>query len=198
MSGMEGAIAALDKWGMQSDDELYAQYLAGDVSACDALMLRYGDALVIYLNGLLHHPQDAEDLMLDCFARIMVDRPRIGAGNFRAYLFKMARYKANRLFRTKVRRGEFSLEELPFPADEDPPEAELHRRERSEALQRCLNRIAPQYREALWLIYDTQLTYAQAAVVLHCDVKRIDNLLFNGKKQLRLELEREGVTYADI
>ena len=183
--------------GLQ-DDELYARYLAGDVAACDALMLRYGDALVLYLNGLLHHPEDAEDLMLDCFARIMVDKPRIGAGNFKAYLFKMARYKAFRLYRAKVRRSEFSMEELPLPAGEVLPEEELRRRERGEVLQRCLNRIAPQYREALWLVYDTQLSYAQASEILRCDVKRVDNLLTNGKKQLRKELEKEGITYADL
>ncbi len=51
-----------------TDDELYRQYLGGDASAGDQLMLRYGDALTAYLNAFLHHPHDAEDLMLDCFA----------------------------------------------------------------------------------------------------------------------------------
>ena len=182
----------------ETDDELYGRYLSGETDACDALMLRYGDALVMYLNGIIHHPQDAEDLMLDCFARIMVDKPRIGEGNFRAYLFKMARYKAIRFQRLRLRRGEFSLEELPLADPAHLPEEELGRRERGEALRRCLDRIAPQYRESLWLVYDAELSYAQAADVLRCDVKRIDNLLFNGKKQLRTELEKEGVSYADL
>ena len=69
-----------------SDDALYCRYLAGDHAAGDQLMLRCGDALIAYLRGFLHNEQDAEDLMLDCFTVILVDKPRIAEGNFRAYL----------------------------------------------------------------------------------------------------------------
>ena len=104
-----------------TDDELYRQYLAGDQASGDALMLRYGDVLTAYLSAFLHNVQDAEDLMLDCFTVILIDRPKIGEGNFRAYLYKMARYKANRLWRVRFRRQEFSLDEqeaetIPSPA----------------------------------------------------------------------------------
>lgn len=50
-----------------SDDALYRQYLAGDPSAGDALMLKWADALTAYLYALLHNYQDAEDMMLECF-----------------------------------------------------------------------------------------------------------------------------------
>ena len=94
-----------------TDDELYRQYLAGDQASGDALMLRCADILTAYLNAFLHNEQDAEDLMLDCFTVILIDRPKIGEGNFRAYLFKTARNKANRLWRVRFRRQEFSLDE---------------------------------------------------------------------------------------
>ena len=180
-----------------SDDQLYRAYLAGDPSAGDRLMLNHGDALTAYLSGFLHSAEDAEDLMLDCFAVILVDKPKIAEGHFRAYLFKTARNKANHLWRQRLKRREFSLEEtMPSPAEQ--PEEAAWRSERNVILRRCLNRIAPQYREALWLIYDMELSYAQAAEVLSCGVKKIDNLLHCGKKQLRLELEKEGITHANL
>ena len=180
-----------------SDDELYAAYLGGDPTAGDALMLRCRSALTAYLTAFLHNPEDAEDLMLDCFTVILVDRPRISAGHFRAYLFRMARNKASRLWRHRIKHQEFELDET-LPADGPSPEDEAGNAERSAALERCLNRIAPQYREALWLVYDRELSYSKAADVLGCSLKRIDNLLANGKKRLRLELEKEGITRADI
>lgn len=179
-----------------TDDQLYRAYLAGDPASGDRLMLRYGDALTAYLSGFLHSVHDAEDLMLDCFAVILVDKPRITEGHFRAYLFKMARNKANHLWRLRLKRKEFSLEE-DLLSQEDTPEEAAWRSERNAILRRCLNRIAPQYREAIWLVYDMELSYAQAAEVLGCSVKKIDNLLHFGKKQLRQELEKEGITHAD-
>ena len=184
-----------------SEDDLYRQYLSGDTSAGDQLMLRLGDALTAYLNAFLHSEQDAEDIMLDCFTVILVDKPRIRDGNFRAYLYRVARNKANRLWKKWLKRNEFSLDETLVIADtsqNSAPEDVVLARERNASLQRCLNRITPQYREVLWLIYDRGMSYAQAAEVLGCNVKKIDHMLDNGKKRLRLELEKEGITHADI
>lgn len=180
-----------------SDDELYGQYLAGDASAGDRLMLQSGDAVISYLNSFLHNMQDAEDLMLDCFAELLVKKPVMQEGKFRAYLFRMARYKANRLWRTRFRRNEFSLDENVAALD-DTPEQTVLKDERNKTLETCLNRIAPQYREAIYLVYESGMSFAQAAEVLGCNTKRIDNLLANGKKQMRKELEKEGITAGDI
>ena len=180
-----------------SDDQLYQNYLAGDQAAGDELMLRYGDALTAYLDAFLHNAHDAEDLMLDCFTVILVDKLKITDGHFRAYLFKMARNKVNHLWKIRFRRQEFSLDES-LPAQGALPEETAWESERNVVLQRCLNRIAPQYREALWLVYMMNMSYADAAMVLNCRVKRVENLLSNGKARLRLELEKEGITHADI
>ena len=182
---------------MASDDELYRQYLAGDASAGDQLMLRYGDQLTAYLGAFLHNAHDAEDLMLDCFAVILFNKPKIQEGGFRAYLFQVARNKTKRLWRVRLKHQEFSLNEN-LISRETSPDEHVEKAERNATLYRCLNRIAPQYREALWLVYGFGMSYSQAADILHCDSKKIDNLLVHGKNQLRQELEKEGITRADI
>ena len=103
-----------------SDDQLYRQYLTGDQSAGDKLMLRYSKALTAYLSAFLHNAEDAEDLMLDCFTVILVDKPRIEEGHFRAYLFRVARNKANHLWKLRLRRQEFSLDETLLSEDTSP------------------------------------------------------------------------------
>ena len=180
-----------------SDDELYRQYLDGDQSSGDELMLRYADMLTSYLDAFVHNPEDAEDLMLDCFTVILVNKPQIMEGHFKAYLFRVARNKAGRLWRYKLKHQEFELDDT-LPSPDEAIEATAWAGERAAILDRCLNRIAPQYREALWLFYFMGFSYAEAAGVMNCSVKRVEDLLRNGKKRLRLELEKEGFTYADI
>ena len=179
------------------DDELYSRYLSGDASAGDSLMLRYGDALTAYLNAFLHNAQDAEDLMLDCFTVMLVKKPAIRDGHFQPYLFRMARYKANRLWKVRFRRREFSLDES-LLSDGASPEETVRTGERNMLLNRCLNRIPPQYREALWLVYGMEMSYAQAAEIKKCGTGRIHSLLDEGKKRMRRELEKEGITHADL
>ena len=47
--------------------------------------------LTYYINGYTHDLQDAEDLMIDAFARIMVKKPKIQTGAFKAYLLLIRR-----------------------------------------------------------------------------------------------------------
>ncbi len=180
-----------------SDDELYNDYLKGDSAAGDQLLLRYGDSLASYLFSFIGDYHDAEDLMLDSFAAILVKKPKIGEGCFKAYLFKTARHKACRLWRKKLKLSEFSLPD-DIISDEISPEKKTVNDENIRLLHKCLNLIPKQYREALWLKYAMDLSYEQAAEIMACGRKKIDNLLMNGKKALRRELEKEGITYYEI
>jgi len=181
----------------ESDDMLYQQYLSGDQYAGDQLMLKYGDALIAYLDAFIHNTEDAEDLMLECFTVILVNKPRIREGNFRAYLFKVARNMAKRLWKARFRLSVFELDES-IVSLENSPEDIAWKEERNNILEKCLNNISPQYREALYLVYELELSYEQAAKIMGCSRKKADNLISNGKKSLRRELEKENITSEDI
>ena len=190
-----------------NDDELYSRYVAGDMEAGDTLMLSYADPLAAYLCSFIQNPQDAEDLMLECFTVILVDKPKIWEGCFRSFLYKIARHKACTLWKRILKRNEFYIsEDTEFFLDQQEipderfvsPDEEVISGERNTLLYSCLNRIAPQYREALWLIYGMQFSYDESAKIMGCSRKRIDNMLMKGKKALKKELEKEGITYADI
>ena len=180
-----------------TDGELYSSFLDGDTIAYDQLMIRYGDSLTTYLFGCLHDWQDAEDLMIDSFAWIMVKRPGIQDGAFKAYLFRTSRSLACSFLRKKRAHQEFSTDGIEKEAAEAVSAGEeIWSAERSQALSLCLDRIEPELKEALWLVYIEGMTYAQAASVMGVKVKRIDRLLARGKQQMRKELEKEGVTNA--
>ena len=182
---------------MRNDDELYSSFLSGESSAFDELMIRYGDSLTYYLNGYLHNPEDAEDLMIESFARIMVKKPKIHKGNFKAYLYKTARNLASRFHEKKKRTGDFSLDDLNEQGIEPVySEDNYLEEERKKALHMCIKRLDPWLREALWLFYFEGLSYADAADVMGVSKKKIDHLLSKGKEQLKRELAKEGIVNA--
>ena len=178
-----------------TDDLLYQQFLSGELSALDQLLLRYGDMLTSYLHAFLPNVSDAEDLMIEAFARIMVKKPAIREGAFKAYLYKTARNLALRFLAKQKREKAFCMEEIgeEMAGSRNSTEDRIADQERRAALHRTLLRIGDEYREALWLVYMEDLSYAQAAEVLHVSTKKIDNLLMRGKKALRGELEKEGI-----
>ena len=180
-----------------SDDQLYHQFLRGDVSSYDQLMIRYGDSVTFYINGYTNNLRDGEDLMIEAFARIMVKKPFIQKGAFKAYLYKTARNLALRFCEKRKGVIVFGLEELNKElSDSMLNDVAGNDSEREAILHMCLERIDPELKEALWLVYCDELTYAQAAEVMHVSAKRIDHLLTRGKEHMRRELRKEGISNA--
>lgn len=180
-----------------TNEALYAAYLGGDKDALRVLMERYGNALTLYIHGYIHDIHEAEDFMIEAFSRMVAAKPRLVENGFKAYLYKTARNLALRHAEKRRRHCCFSLETL-----EDEPESGLlveaivQTEEQSRILHQCMEQLNPDYREALYLLYFENMSYAQAAQVMGKNIKQIDHLLERGKKALRPLLEQEGITNA--
>ena len=169
---------------MVSDETAYRKYLAGDEAAAQLLVERYGDALTLYINGVLGDIHEAEDLMIEAFAHIFARERPIQDGCFKAYLYKTGR---NLALRCKTRRRFFlPLEELPFELpDEALAETGLFQNEQHQQLYAALGKLKKEYRETLFLVYFEELSYRQAAQVLGRTEQQVTNLVYRGKQQLK-------------
>lgn len=175
---------------MVSDETAYRKYLAGDEAAAQLLVERYGDALTLYINGVLGDIHEAEDLMIEAFAHIFARERPIQDGCFKAYLYKPGR---NLALRCKTRRRFFlPLEELP---DEALAETGSLQNEQHRQLYAALGKLKKEYRETLFLVYFEELSYRQAAQVLGRTEQQVTNLVYRGKQQLKQLLEQEGYQY---
>lgn len=179
-----------------TDEESYRLYLEGDETGLEQLMERYGTPLTLYINGYLQDEHEAEELMIDAMAYLLVKKPRIRDGGLKAYLYKSARHLA---LRRKSRRTRcFSLDELPAEiVGTECTDRAVHTGERNRALHLCMQHLNPQYREALYLTYFAGMSYAQAAQVMGKNEKQISNMVYRGKQSLRELLRKEGITHAE-
>lgn len=168
-----------------TNETLYAAHLRGNGNALRILMERYGNPLILYINGYIHDIHEAEDLMIEAFSRMLDAKPRLIENGFKAYVYKIARNLALRHADSRRRHSCFSLEAL-----EDEPESGLlveaivQTEEQNRILLRCMEQINPDYCEALYLLCFENMSYAQAAQVMGKTTKQIDHLLERGKKAL--------------
>ena len=185
--------------GMADPDEnditLYQRFLSGDDSGLQRLMERYGNSLMLYIDGYLHDIHEAEDLMIEAFAYFVAKRPRLRDNGFRAYLYKSARHLALRCLQKKRRKQLFSFDDLEQEPESDVLlETLVQTDERNRILWRCMDELAPAYREALYLVYFEGMRHAEAAAVMRKTEKQIADLVYRGRASLRKTLEREGIT----
>ena len=178
-----------------NDITLYQRFLSGDDSGLQRLMERYGNSLTLYIDGYLRDIHEAEDLMIEAFAYFVAKRPRLRDDGFRAYLYKSARHLALRCLQKKRRKQIFSFDDLEQEPESDVLlETLVQTDERNRILWRCMDELAPAYREALYLVYFEGMRHAEAAAVMRKTEKQIADLVYRGRASLRKTLEREGIT----
>ncbi len=157
--------------------EIYLQYITEyDDRDLEALLSAYRDGLYLFLLSYVKNEEDAEELMLDTFAKLAVDKPDFEIrkdGSFKSWLYAIARNNAL----MHIRRHK--MESVPLDegmvSDADTPESTLLQDEQNRMLYKALSALKPDYRRALMLLYIEGLTHEEIARAMGCKLKQLYN-----------------------
>ncbi len=180
---------------MDHGESSYRRYLDGNKEAFDEILKEYWNPLVSFLKRMVLSQAAAEDIAMDVFADLIA-QPR--KYNFKTalktYLFMLGRSRAlnyikrNRIVPTVPLEDAFAL----FSPDAGPEEKVLSQ-ERAEAVNKALNDLPRDMRDALVLTYFENLSAEEVGAVMKKNRKQVYNLLYRGKQALRATLESEDI-----
>lgn len=174
------------------DEQLYDRFRrTRDREAIGVLLDRYAERLTLFVFGIVHQAQDAEEIMLDTFAEVASLRTVFrGESGFKTWLFAIAQKLAYQSLRK--RRHVFLPLREDMPLEADPTDVALLKEERDRLLYRALNEIKPEYREALYLMYFEELSHEEIRRVTGKSAKQVYNLISRGRAALREKLKGMG------
>ena len=182
----------------EKDEDIYLRYIAKeDDKDLEMLLTRYRDGLFLFLLGFVKNEEDAEDLMMDTFAKLAVDNPHFDpdrTGSFKSWLYAIGRNNALMLLRKHKYQAVPLDEEI--VSEEETPESEILKNDRNKRLYKALRTIKPEYRQALSLMFFEGLTHDEVATSMGMRKKQIYHLVDRGKEALRKALERMGISDA--
>jgi RNA polymerase sigma-70 factor (ECF subfamily) len=181
------------------DAELLRLMLAGDGSAFEQLYQRWQSPVYRFVLRMSGSETMAEDVTQEIFLTLMRDgRQYSGRGSFAAYLFAIARHRAWRrlqrerwFVRLETEENVDSDDELTADrliAPEDPL-ACLTRDEIVEAVRRAVLALPVHYREVVLLCYMHELSYAEAAEVIGCEIGTVRSRLSRARALLAEKLD---------
>ena len=177
---------------MHEDDErIYSRFLKerDDRDLC-LLLERHRESLFLFLLGLVHNAEDAEELMMDAFAVAASGTAGFaGRSSFKTWLFAIARNQARSFLRKKRAPIQPADEAL---LSEDTPELNVLVEEQNRRLYAALETLPDDYRQVLFLLYFEGMSREEAALVMRKTKNQIYNLTKRGKAALREALERMG------
>ena len=179
---------------MDNGASSYRRFLNGDESAFDEIMKELFDNLVFFIDRYVHDIHAAEDIAIDAFSDLVVNKHRY---NFKVthktYLFMLGRSRAlNYIKHRKVINFVELTEADNISAEQETLEEIILADERMRVVNNALNSLPDDMRVVVHLIYFEDLTYDEAAKVMKKNRKQVDNLLYRAKKELRIILGKDG------
>ncbi len=178
---------------MDNGASSYRRFLDGDESAFDEIINEYRIPLTLFINRYTHDLWIAEDIAIDVFSRLIVDRRHYNFKvSLKTYLFMLGRSRALDHLRRKKRILFTSLEDALTMESGDGPEEDFIREEKRKTVNEAIKKLSLDMQEAIHLVYFEELSYEDTAKIMKKTKKQIDNLLYRAKKKLGETLREEG------
>lgn len=172
----------------------YRRFLDGDECAFDDLMKELFRSLVFFVNGYVHNVHTAEDIAMDAFSDLIINKKRYNFKvTLKTYLFMIGKSRAL----DYIKRGKIidfvDLSEAQNMKDDEEKLIEtVLADERKIRVNDAMKKLPEDMRAAVHLVFFEEMTYEEAAKVMKKNRKQIDNLLFRAKKELRVILGGDG------
>ena len=170
-----------------------------DPSGLEEIIREYRDGLIFYINSIVGNIHTAEELAEDTFVLLGTKKPRDkGKGSFKTWLYTIGRNLALNYLKKESKKREISIDDCAQIKAADDIERLYIKEERKIILHHCMQRLNPQYRQILWLVYFEDFSLKDAAKLLKISVHNAETLVYRARKSLKTQLETEDFVYEEF
>ncbi|MBV6498453.1 MAG: ECF RNA polymerase sigma-E factor [Prosthecobacter sp.] len=180
----------------EEDIPLMQKLAAGEDLALNELMHRWRDRVASFLLRMVGDHATATDLAQETFVRLYTSRKSYKpAAAFSTYLFHIASNLARSHARWKGRHPTVPMEDedgnlTHDPVDAQPtPDEAATLNEKAALVNKAIERLPAELREALLLFAVEQMSQAEIATALRCSVKAVEVRVYRARQMLRQMLD---------
>lgn len=167
-----------------SDAELVRRIRAGDTAAYGALVSRYRDRLGRYAVHMIGDREDAEEALQDSFVRAYRSLARCDdPARFGAWLYGILVNRCRTTGARAARRRRMFVHDA--QALDEAHTEQADRLDWTDAVDRALARLAPDYREAFLLKHVEDLEYGEIAELTGAGVSALKMRVKRAREQLQ-------------
>ncbi len=177
-----------------SDEVLIGRIAKGDRLAMQVLFARHHVRVYRFVLRLVGNPTTAEDLISEVFLDVWRQADRFeGRSAVSTWLLAIARFKALSALR---KRPDEELDEEAAESIEDTsddPEVSLEKKDKSAVLRQCLEKLSPEHREIIDLVYYHEKSVEEVAEIVGIPENTVKTRMFYARKKLAELLTAAGV-----
>ena len=171
-----------------TDEEIASLVQSGEVEPFSVLVERYETKIIRYAKKFLFNYEDAEDRTQEVFIKAYINIQSFDTSKrFSPWLYRIAHNEFINAIKKKSREPLPLFEpDVLFPhfVSKENADKEINEKELRSALDNCLDKLNPRYREPLVLYYFEELSYKEIADVLRIPISTVGIRLQRGRKKL--------------
>ena len=176
-----------------SDEVLIGRIASGDRLAMQVLYARHHVRVFRFTLRFVRNEATAEDLISEVFLDVWRQAGKFeGRSAVSTWLLAIARFKALSVMR---RRPEEELDEQTADAIEDEgdnPEVAAQKKDKGEALRKCMTALSPEHREIIDLVYYHEKSVEEVAQIVGIPEATVKTRMFYARKRLGELLKAAG------
>jgi len=173
----------------KTDEEIAKQVQLGDVESFGLLIARYEPKITRYAKKFIFNGEDAKDLVQEAFIKAYTNIQSFDVGrSFSPWMYRIAHNEFINAVKKKTKNPVFSFDFdaiFPQPIAEETADKDINNKELRQAIDACLGKLDPKYREPLVLYYFEEMDYKEIAEILTVPVSTIGVRLSRGKIMLK-------------
>lgn len=178
-----------------SDQELMKLLQGGDLTPAGEIFDRYSARIYNFTYRFLKTPEAAEDATQEVFVKMIRYANQFhGDAKLSTWLFSIAANHCRDWLRkadNRVKESEETLLTLPASSDESPERA-MERKQDEARVQKALELLTPEQKEAILLSRYQGLSYAEIAQIAGCSEGAVKTRVFRAMETLKKALTRDA------
>jgi RNA polymerase sigma-70 factor, ECF subfamily len=176
-----------------SDDELIHHFKTGDQGALGILYTRYTSLVFGTCLKYLKDRDESKDAVMQVFEKLNQTLRQHEVANFKSWLYVSARNHC--LMQLRSRKGKEAKEITPNLMESDyllHLENEPEMEENLTKLEKCIEELGHEQQRCVKLFYIQEKCYKDVAAETGFDLGQVKSFIQNGKRNLKLCMERNG------
>jgi RNA polymerase sigma-70 factor (ECF subfamily) len=177
-----------------SDEVLIGRIAKGDRLAMQVLFARHHVRVYRFVLRLVGNPTVAEDLISDVFLDVWRQADKFeGRSAVSTWMLAIARFKALSALRKKPDEELDDETAETIEDTSDNPEVTLEKKDKSAVLRQCLEKLSPEHREIIDLVYYHEKSVEEVAEIVGIPENTVKTRMFYARKKLAELLQAAGV-----
>lgn len=185
------------EYSVTPDFYLWEEFRSGDDLAFGKIYKTYVDVLFRYGMKFTHDEELVKDCIQELFIEIYSHKQNLGrTNNIKLYLLKSLKRRIIKAIRFQSDYSSINETDAPFLityTQNDGVFADEQTDKQTKEIQKALTELSPRQKEAIYLRFNTGLSYEEICEAMNLNYQSVRNLVFSAIEKMRINLSQTNM-----